>query len=176
MSRYLLLTVATLGLTAVEAQAYHPSPDQLVQGWYARYLGRQADHAGLCNWVDQLRAGRSPEYLEAALIGSDEYWHRNGCSPTGFITALYVDVLGRNPCAAEVQQWCHELRKCGNRHTLAAKFLCTARNELAQRPPQQPEYRAPQYQPSQYQPPQYQVPPPPQQEYPITPVRLRYSR
>jgi hypothetical protein len=67
------------------------------------------------------------------ILGSDEYYHRNGCCPAGFIKGLYKDRLGRCASPCEVQSWLKELRCCRSRQELALKFLCASKRELGLR-------------------------------------------
>lgn len=127
----LLASVAFLTLAALPAQAAACYEERLVQNWYARYLHREADRCGLENAVRQLRCGVAPEQIEASILASEEFYHLHGCTPEGFVTALYEDVLGRQPCHREVELWLRRLGGCGCRARLAREFLCAARRELA---------------------------------------------
>jgi len=92
-----VLTVATLTITATPAFAQHTPAANLVDSWYHRYLGRHVDPAGQRDHVHALRHGTPAEVVESAILSSQEYYHRNGCTPEGFVAALYRDVLGRRP-------------------------------------------------------------------------------
>jgi hypothetical protein len=127
----LLAAVAALALVASSARAGACPEERLVQNWYARYLHREADRCGLENAVRQLRCGVAPEQIEASILASEEFYHRHGCTPEGFVAALYEDVLGRQPCHREVELWLRRLGACGCRAQLAKEFLCAARRELA---------------------------------------------
>jgi hypothetical protein len=54
------------------------SLEDLVQGFYQRLLGRDADLDGLSLFTGQLQAGAADEEVIAELIGSDEYLARLG--------------------------------------------------------------------------------------------------
>jgi hypothetical protein len=63
---------------------------------YQRFLHRDADAAGLAVWANALGAGATMEQFAAALIGSNEYFvNRAGGTNTGFLDALFQDVLAR---------------------------------------------------------------------------------
>jgi hypothetical protein len=117
------------------AQTLYPAAPQdpgvrLVESYYQRYLGRAADPGGLQGWVSVLGSVN----VEAGILGSAEYYSRHGGTPAGFVTGLYVEVLGRQPAAAEVQVWLNRLQQVGwNRTVLADDFLRAATTELAQR-------------------------------------------
>jgi hypothetical protein len=126
---FLAAALAVAGLQAT-ATAGPPRPVALVDGWYRQYLGRCADECGLKNWVEHLRC-KSPDEVLSHILGSEEYYHRNGCCESGFIKGLYKDRLGRCASPAEVRDWLCELRRCGCRQKLALKFLCASKRELA---------------------------------------------
>jgi hypothetical protein len=87
---------------AAVAQGIAGSPEfcQLLVGeQYDSFLHRPADSAGLNYFVHDLRAGPGTPGLmqvQTALLGSAEYFQaRAGASQSGFLDALYADVLGR---------------------------------------------------------------------------------
>jgi hypothetical protein len=77
--------------TPVQAQ----SPEQIVIGWYQRFLDRVPDDAGLRSWAGGLRRGDSPSDLLAQILASDEYYKRAGSTPEGFVAKLFADIAGR---------------------------------------------------------------------------------
>jgi PKD repeat protein len=67
-----------------------------VRGLYQRLLHRDADPAGLSFGLSFLGTGGSTEQLTATIAGSAEYFvARGGGTNTGFLSALYMDLLGR---------------------------------------------------------------------------------
>ena len=131
--RYLLAaTVAgLLFLSTGSARAQSYDPAQLVQSWYARYLGRPADPNGLSIWVQQVRA-YGPAQAQAGILGSDEYYARRGYRPEGFVQGLYADVLGRSASRREIHSWVSRFwADGGNRVQLAQEFLAAAQPALA---------------------------------------------
>jgi hypothetical protein len=57
--------------------------------------------------------------LQSILLGSQEYFvHRGGGTTSGFVNALYKDLLSRVPQAAEVAHW-----QGGSRIDIAAGVL-----------------------------------------------------
>lgn len=69
---------------------------RLVGDYYQRFLRRQADPAGLNAGVALLAGGVSDEQYIATLTGSLEYFNtRGGGNNSGFLDALYFDLLGR---------------------------------------------------------------------------------
>ncbi len=80
--------------------------DMLVAGWYQTFLHRSANPNEIAQFVALLQGGASEEQAMAAILGSDEYFaSRGGGTNAGFIAALYQDLLGRPPSAAEQSQW-----------------------------------------------------------------------
>jgi hypothetical protein len=107
----------------------------LVESWFQLYLRRPADPAGLRVFVDRMRRGAGPIEIQAALLGSDEYFRLHGSRERSWVAALYTDVLDRSPSHREVQDWIQKLRRSGGtRESTAAEFLRAAQAELAQRP------------------------------------------
>jgi uncharacterized protein (TIGR03118 family) len=72
----------------------------VVQKAYTQFLHRSADPAGLNMWVGALLSGQTIEQVDAAIVGSPEYFqNRGGGTNSGFLTALYQDALNRAPDA-----------------------------------------------------------------------------
>jgi hypothetical protein len=95
----------------------------------------------LQNWVSQLQAGISPTQIQADILGSDEYYQRNGGTPDGFVRGLYHDILGRDADYDEIYSWVARLYATGSRIQVAADFLDAAQAELSDRTaPPQPLY------------------------------------
>jgi hypothetical protein len=106
----------------------------LVESWYQLFLHRPADEGGMRDFMDRLRRGASPLEVQAAMLGSDEYFRLNGSRDRAWIAAMYSDVLNRSPSPREVQGWVQSLRRSGgSRAGTALEFLRAAQAELAQR-------------------------------------------
>jgi hypothetical protein len=67
----------------------------LVASVFNSCLGRAAAPADLSFWTAQLRSGLSDEQLEAAVLGSPEFFDRSGGSKSSFLNGLYEVLLGR---------------------------------------------------------------------------------
>jgi hypothetical protein len=98
-----VLTVTVLTVDAAPVFA-HSRYDALIDSWYHRYLRRHADATGLHDHARALRHGTPIEVVEASILASHEYYHRNGCTPEGFVAALYRDVLGRRASGHEFRR------------------------------------------------------------------------
>ncbi len=93
------------------------SPFQLVQAFqanaerrqstviesYVHFLRRVPTFAELQAGIGRLNAGGSADDVQASILGSADYFARQGNTGRGFLTGLYRDVLGRDPTAAELR-------------------------------------------------------------------------
>jgi hypothetical protein len=67
-----------------------------VRNLFTRFLKRQADAGGLNAFTTALANGATIEQVEAALVGSPEYFQsRGGGTNNGFLDAIYQDALNR---------------------------------------------------------------------------------
>ncbi len=95
----------------------------LVQSWYQRFLHRSPTADEIANLVGML-VGATDEEVEAAILGSDEYYNsRGGGTNAGFVEALYQDILGRAPTAAEAHQWDVAIGAGATRNEVALQIL-----------------------------------------------------
>ncbi|HEV3339981.1 MAG TPA: DUF4214 domain-containing protein, partial [Pirellulales bacterium] len=88
--------------------AFLGSPEynqHLVQGIYVDFLRRPADAQGLFFWSDELEAGVDEKVVLANIVGSDEYFADAGGNVTGWVNALYRDLLGRPADAGGLAFW-----------------------------------------------------------------------
>ncbi len=81
----------------------------LIDGLYRDVLGRPADAAGRAYWLDQLSGPSNLQFLNVWFYGSQEYYNQAGATPTSFATALYTEVLGRQPDSAGLDYWSEQL-------------------------------------------------------------------
>ena len=104
---------------------------RLVKEWYRTYLGREAqggEEQGLVNFL--LRGGREEQAL-AGILASPEFGNRaaaqtgSGNGDAAFLQALYLQVLGRQGGAGEVNAWLGALPGLG-RARVAEAFLGSA--------------------------------------------------
>ena len=95
----------------------------LVQGDYEYFLGRAADAGGLSTWVGALEAGWTPQAVLAGILSSPEYYADAGSTPTGFVTDLYSDLLGRTPDAGGLATWVGQLNIGMSRGAVAAGII-----------------------------------------------------
>jgi hypothetical protein len=150
----ILAAVVSLGMNPAMASA-HWNTAAIVNGWYHQYLHRPVDPEGLRTWTAYLRQGASPVWVQANLLGSEEYFLHHGACPRRFVAGLYADVLGRPATIQEIHAWVRQLACGGCRVQLALAFLQSAEQELAFRAQPTP-FLGPQPRPARWQ-----VPPPP---------------
>ncbi len=96
---------------------------RLVTDAYQRYLGRAPDQVGLDGWVAAMDRGWTVARIGGGFIASDEYYQRSGGTRSGWVTALYRDVLHREPSADEVSAWGRALARGETREQVALGFL-----------------------------------------------------
>jgi hypothetical protein len=121
------LRVAMAFISSTEYRA------DLINSYYEKFLGRAADPAGLQAWLNVLAAGAGDEAVAAGILGSGEYFARQGSNPASFIRGLYHDLLSRAPSQAEVNVWLTILGQA-SRTAVAQAFLTSSeyRTDLIQ--------------------------------------------
>jgi hypothetical protein len=94
----------------------------LIQNAYRRFLGRSATAGEVSNW---LGAGGTDELLYANILGSSEYFllPRVGGTNTGFVTAVYLDLLSRPVDSASLAAWVAALEGTTTRFQVAQTLL-----------------------------------------------------
>jgi hypothetical protein len=98
-------SAAALGLT--QSAEYYSN---FIAATYQKYLGRAPDANGLAYWLNQMQnQGLSDEHLEAGFIGSTEYIDNHGGVGSGWVTGMYMNLLGRTPDATGLQYWLNQL-------------------------------------------------------------------
>ena len=90
-----------------------------VQQLYRNVLGREADPAGLADWVGQLNAGASRGQILVGFSESDEF--KANLADQVEILRLYFLLLQRVPTAAELQSWTGFLKGDDQTDTLFAQ-------------------------------------------------------
>ncbi len=99
---------------------------------YEKYLGRTPDASGLAGWVYGMEHGLTDEQVEADFIGSAEYIASKGASPGNWapwVESMYLDLLGRSPTQAEVNQWVAGLNAGISTTYVAYGFAASAERE-----------------------------------------------
>ena len=108
----------------VLASAEHRN--DLLSGYFQTYLGRPVDSSGLASFGGLFASGATDEDVQAAILGSAEYFARAGGTNAGFVAALYRDILNRSPGSAELTSWETALAAGASRGQVAMSFLTSA--------------------------------------------------
>ncbi|HUY91494.1 MAG TPA: TIGR03118 family protein [Pirellulales bacterium] len=119
---------STITQVLTHSDEYYEDRIQLA---YQDYLGRGADAGGLNFWLVLMRSGLSDEQLEAAFIGSAEFFNHSGGANRAWVDEMYFDLLGRAPDAAGEAYWENVLAHGSNRSQVAAGFAASAEREGA---------------------------------------------
>lgn len=118
----------------------------LVTSVYESFLHRAPGAQATSYWSDQLAAGAGLNGLIVGIAGSTEYYADGGGTPSGFVQALYRDLLGRSAGASGVTYWTDRLNALDRgqepasaaaaRETLVRELLATpeAQQLLANNP------------------------------------------
>jgi hypothetical protein len=79
----------------------------LIRGWYHGFLGRPATMGEIDTQLSSLNGGAKDENVMAFILGSGEYFNqaRVGGTNSGFVTAIYQDLLGRSPSPSDLTTW-----------------------------------------------------------------------
>jgi uncharacterized protein DUF4214 len=108
----------------------------VIQSAYRRFLGRSATAGEVSYWLGVLGTGGTDELLYANILGSNEYFllPRVGGTNTGFVTAIYLDVLNRPVDSSSLTFWVAALEGTTTRLEVAQALLSGAeyRTELVQ--------------------------------------------
>jgi hypothetical protein len=94
-----------------------------VQYCYEVFLGRPADPGGLATWVDLLDAGGSDQSVVEGIMDSPEFYAHAGGTPSGFVSALYTDLLGRAADPGGLASWVGQLNAGVSLGAAVAGFL-----------------------------------------------------
>jgi uncharacterized lipoprotein YbaY len=90
--------------------------DQIAQ-WYRQYLQRDATTQELSAWQNYLQAGKSPQDILAYILGGPEYFDRMGNQRDPYLASVFQNINGRQPTAAELQQFASQYQQYGGVRT-----------------------------------------------------------
>lgn len=119
----------------------------LITTAYETYLLREPDAAGLRYWLGQMSAGMTIQLMEAGFLASDEYlagvseWPWSTLiARESWLTAVYEEVLGREPTLEDLEFWINALRTDDSAYCYTActtdrwSYLWTHRPPMMTRP------------------------------------------
>ncbi len=98
----------------------------MIASYYEQYLGRPADPGGFATFLTFFAQGADAESVQASIIGSAEFANRSGGSPTGFVSALYHDVLNRPVDPSGLATFTGQLATGTTRTAVAEELLTSA--------------------------------------------------
>ena len=118
---FALIAAAFLAAAPAYANPHDPN-HRIINSYYHRYLGRQADPVGLNTWCEAIRCGRETIVgVEADILASPEYFLRNGNCDREFVVALYRDVA--HAPATNPTHWVHRLHQIRDRRAFTIEFI-----------------------------------------------------
>ena len=117
------VAILLVAAAAPLAQAYTPNQAALVDSWYVRYLGRNGEPTGIAGHAERLNQGLASVDVEAGILGSPEYYGRNGSNDAALIQAIYRDALGINASPYQVNQGAQGLAYAQDRQAYIADLL-----------------------------------------------------
>jgi uncharacterized delta-60 repeat protein len=104
---------------------------------YKAAFARTPDLAGLGNWISVMDSGSSLTQVAQSFIASGEFQNLYGASPSNaqFVTALYLNVMGRAPDTGGFNYWVNQIASgLQTRAQALASFSETAENKAATAP------------------------------------------
>lgn len=112
----------SFGVTAIREEEQLEGVDDFVSRFYRLVLGREADPAGLADWVNQLNSGtRSGTDIANGFFNSSEYVGR-GQSNEDFLNTLYQAFFNRAADQGGYQTWLVNLANGATRQNIIDGF------------------------------------------------------
>lgn len=91
-----------VALAILSSQEYRTD---LITAYYEKFLDRAPDPAGLSTWLFAFASGASDEQVIGSILATPEFWADAGSTPSGFVTGLYENLLGRSPDPVGLADW-----------------------------------------------------------------------
>lgn len=95
----------------------------LVEDYYEEFLGRTADPGGLSFWLAKLSSGASDQSVIEGILASAEFYSNSGGTPSGFVIALYEDLLDTYPDPGGLSYWEAQLAGGASRGAVAGGII-----------------------------------------------------
>ena len=97
---------------------------RVVRDLYRSILAREVDPFGLSVWTDFLSKGGTADRLQVLLMDSEEFFQRRGGgTATGFLQAVYQQILGRTVDAVGQRLWGARIAANSPRGSIADEIL-----------------------------------------------------
>jgi len=113
----LQLQLVRVGGTVPPNNTYAVGQIDQISQWYRQYLRRDATAQELAAWQAHLQAGRAPQDILAYILGSPEYFDRVGNARDPYLAEVLRNLIGRQPTAAELQQYAAQYQQYGGART-----------------------------------------------------------
>jgi len=113
----LQVNLVRVGASVPPNSTYAVGQLEQIGQWYRQYLRREATSQELAAWQTHLQAGRSPQDILAYILGSSEYFDRVGNHRDPYLLEVYRNLIGRQPTAAELQQFSTQYQEYGGART-----------------------------------------------------------
>jgi RHS repeat-associated protein len=101
----------------------------IIRPAYQQFLGRPPDDGGLAYWINQMAQGLTDEQLQAAFIGSPEFYNHSGGTDKAWVDAMYQNLLGRAPDPGGENYWIGQLAAGAGRGAVAYGFAASLERE-----------------------------------------------
>jgi RHS repeat-associated protein len=90
---------------------------------YSQLLGRDPDPGASNLWLQAIQGAGTYQSMTESILASPEYFNRHGGDNYQWVTALYADVLGRQPDWPGLLGWVSFLNAGAPRATVAVQFV-----------------------------------------------------
>ncbi|HVX10938.1 MAG TPA: DUF4214 domain-containing protein [Pirellulales bacterium] len=117
---------ATFALDLTHSAEYF---QDVIKAAYEKFLGRAADPTGLAVWTQAMASGLTDEELEAAFIGSPEFYAHSGGTDLSWVDNMYQSLLGRPADASGEAYWTQALAAGVSRQEVAIGFAASPERE-----------------------------------------------
>jgi uncharacterized repeat protein (TIGR03803 family) len=97
----------------------------VVEALYSKLLHREADSAGLDGFTTFLGGGGTAAQVEAAIMGSAEYFQLHGGTTDGFLNGVYQDAFNRALDSSGAQTWSSLLAGGSTQQAVAGAILAS---------------------------------------------------
>jgi hypothetical protein len=101
------------------------SLDNIVAGFYLKYLGRAADAGGEAYWVSLIQSGSTLESIQAGFISSAEFISSNN---SDYVQGLYRTFFNRTGNVAELAYWYTQLQQPSGLNLVSNGFAVSTEN------------------------------------------------
>lgn len=113
-------TVGQVAATIASSAEYRTG---LIVQYYQRFLNRTPSAAEIQGQLNGFGAGQNQQQIEAGILSSAEFFGDSGGTNSGFVSNLYLLVLGRPADAGGLAGWVNALNGGASRTAVALNFI-----------------------------------------------------